>query len=74
MSKTVALADVDLPALLEEIVATKEEVVITKNGAPVVRVLPAVEKKPMTIEEIRKAVLHVGDVESPVLEWDPERW
>lgn len=75
MSKSVPVSDADFPTLIDEVAKTKEEIVITKDGEPVVRLIPAGPRRQMTLEEIRKSVLRVGDIEKPILgEWDMETW
>lgn len=72
MAKSVSAADVQrhLLDLLEE----HAEFVITKDGAPVARVVPIHEsRRRMTIEELRSSVRIVGDIVDPVDEWDVEQ-
>lgn len=74
MSKTVAVADADLPTLVEEVKKTREEIVITQDGMPVARMVPAVPRKPMTLEELRNSGRILGDIEEPILgSWDMEK-
>jgi prevent-host-death family protein len=74
MSKTVAVADANLIALVDEVKKTREEIVITQDGEPVVRLVPAAPRKTMTLEDLRNSVTFVGDVEDPIMEWDQEKW
>jgi prevent-host-death family protein len=62
-------------ALLDEVAATGQILIVTKRGKPVARILP-----PETTEDIRgflkSAFVHVGDVEDTGeawSDWDPEQ-
>jgi prevent-host-death family protein len=72
MSKTVAVAEIEanITALVDEVARTQEEIVITKDGEPVVRLVPANGRKRMTLEELRNSVTFIGDIMEPVEEWD----
>jgi prevent-host-death family protein len=75
MSKTVAVTDVDLATLIDEIAKTHEEIVITKDGTPVVRLVPATERRIVTLEDLRQSGKVLGDIEEPILgEWDTAKW
>lgn len=73
MTKVVAAGDATWSDILDD-VENNVEVVITKDGRAIARVIPAhAPRVPMTLEELRRSVLFVGDVETPVDEWDIER-
>jgi prevent-host-death family protein len=65
-------------ALLDEVAATGEELVVTKRGKPVARVVPAGVAGPglrarreRALDELRKDILFIGDVLSPTgEEWE----
>jgi prevent-host-death family protein len=58
--------------LLDEVARTGETLVVTKRGKPVARVAPVVDERP-TRESLRKSVLFMGDVVSPIDEpWDAD--
>jgi prevent-host-death family protein len=44
------------------------------SGTPVVPVIPMKARKRMTLDELRASGRIIGDIEEPILEWDPERW
>lgn len=57
--------------LMDEVAATGESVVITKNGKPVSRLVPYVEKPKSLFGMHRQAVEIRGDVVSPLeVEWE----
>jgi prevent-host-death family protein len=57
--------------LMDEVQATGEEVIITKRGKPVAKLVPF-EKRPATLFGIMKgSVKYMGDVISPIdVRWD----
>jgi prevent-host-death family protein len=58
-------------AILDEVAASKREVVITKRGRPVAKVVPLAESDPVPR---RGLIVRQGDLVSPVDErWDAER-
>ena len=58
-------------ALLDEVNETGEELVITKRGRPVARVLPA---RGADVSSLRGSVLWEGDIISPIEdEWNAAR-
>ena len=60
-------------SLLNEIARTKEEIVITKYGKPVARVLPFVTEKDRKMEgmNLKGCATYVGDIISPLdVEWE----
>jgi prevent-host-death family protein len=57
--------------LMDEVAATGESVVITKNGKPVSRLVPYVDKPKSLFGIHRGAVEITGDVVSPVeVDWE----
>ncbi|HVY60528.1 MAG TPA: type II toxin-antitoxin system prevent-host-death family antitoxin [Planctomycetota bacterium] len=59
--------------VLDEVAKTGEIVVITKRGKAVAQIGPVPADDAPTRESLRKAVLFLGDVESPIDEpWDAE--
>ena len=63
-------------SVMDEVKATREPVVITKNGRPVAKLVPA-ESEPKDIFGCLRGVMEiVGDVESPVIpleDWESLR-
>ena len=60
-------------ALMDEVNETGEEIVITKHGKPVSRLVPAEESKPQMWGRNRDQIRIVGDIMSPVVpaeEWE----
>ena len=59
--------------LMDEVAATGEEIVITKNGRPVSRLMPYREK-PNTLFGIdRGRIVILGDIVEPIdVEWEAE--
>jgi prevent-host-death family protein len=53
-------------ALMEEVRATKEPVLITKRGEPVAKLVPAEGSADNFIGRLQGIVKVVGDIESPV--------
>ena len=60
--------------LMDEVAESGEPILITKNGRPVSRLVPA-EKRPPTLFGLHRGSLSiVGDVVSPIdVEWDAAR-
>lgn len=63
-------------SVMDEVNATREPVVITKNGRPVAKLVPA-ESEPKDVFGCLRGVMEiVGDVESPVIpleDWESLR-
>ena len=60
-------------ALMDEVAETGEEILITKHGKPVSRLVPAENPKPQMLGRYRDQVRIVGDIISPALaaeEWE----
>ncbi len=59
--------------LMDEVAESGEEIVITKNGRPVSRLLPYREKPHSPFGRDRDIIQIVGDISEPVdVEWDAE--
>lgn len=57
-------------ALLDEVRDHQEEIIVTKRGKPVARVVPIEEKGRPSLAHM---VVFMGDVESPIdVEWEAE--
>ncbi len=56
--------------LMDEVAESGEEIVITKNGRPVSRLLPYREKPPSPFGRDRDIIQIVGDIEGPM----PAEW
>lgn len=70
MSRKVAIAEADLPALVDEVTKTQEEIVLTKDGTPVALVVPLSPSRGPMYGTIK----FTGDIESPIEDpWDAER-
>jgi prevent-host-death family protein len=58
-------------AVLDEVAASKREVLITKRGRPVAKVVPLTDAEPVPRAGL---IVHQGDLVSPVGEsWEAER-
>jgi prevent-host-death family protein len=61
-------------AVMKQVHATGEPVVVTKRGAPIVKVVPIRPEKDDIFGFLRDKVKFIGDVESPVpVEWEATR-
>ena len=59
--------------LMDEVAATGEEIVITKNGRPVSRLTPYREKPKTLFGVDRDKIVILGDIVEPIdVEWDAE--
>jgi prevent-host-death family protein len=58
--------------VMDEVQATSESVVVTKNGKPVVKLIPAVAQARDVFGCLAGVVEIVGDIEAPVA--DPKEW
>jgi prevent-host-death family protein len=57
--------------LMEDVRATREPLVITKRGKPVAKLVPAdVDDKDDFIGRLEGVFRVVGDIESPIDEWE----
>ncbi|MGD0090457.1 MAG: type II toxin-antitoxin system prevent-host-death family antitoxin [Planctomycetota bacterium] len=61
--------------LMDTVRDTGEEVVITKHGKPVAKLVPATKKKPRSLYGCMKgSVTYCGDIISPIdVEWEAEK-
>ena len=60
--------------IMDEVAATGESVVITKNGVPVAELIPASRRPKSLFGALKGAVTPLGDIVSPVdIEWDSLR-
>lgn len=57
--------------LMDDVAATGEELIITKHGKPVARLVPAKEERPLLFGSMKGTVKILGDIIEPV--WEP-RW
>jgi prevent-host-death family protein len=57
-------------ALMEDVRATREPIVITKRGKPVAKLVPADMKKDDWIGRLNGKMRIVGDIESPIDGWE----
>ena len=84
MSKTVAVADLaaNLEAVLDEVAQTREEVVVTRDGKEVAKVVPLAdmpledvrERRRRALEKLRGSVTVHGDIVAPLdEEWEANK-
>ena len=60
--------------IMDEVAATGEPVVITKNGVPVAQLVPAVRKLDTVVGALKGSVTILGDIISPIdVEWEVMR-
>ncbi|HUP48694.1 MAG TPA: type II toxin-antitoxin system prevent-host-death family antitoxin [Thermoanaerobaculia bacterium] len=60
--------------LMDEVDRTGEEIVITKNGRPVSKLVPVHERPKTLFGALRGSGKTVGDLVSPIdVEWEAER-
>lgn len=60
--------------LMDEVDTTGEEIIITKNGRPVSKLVPVHERPKTIIGAMRDSVVITGDILSPLgVEWDSDR-
>jgi len=60
--------------IMDEVAATGEPVLITKNGVPVTELRPAIKKPKTLFGAMKGSVLYMGDIISPIdEEWEAER-
>jgi prevent-host-death family protein len=57
-------------SLMEDVRSTREPLVITKRGKPVAKLVPADEDKDDFIGRLEGVFRVVGDIESPIDEWE----
>lgn len=60
--------------IMDEVAATGEPVIITKNGVPVTQLIPAKHKPESLFGFMKGSVTYIGDIISPVdVEWEVDR-
>ncbi len=60
--------------IMDEVAATGEPVVITKNGVAVAQLVPAVRKPDSVVGALKGSVTILGDIISPLdIEWEAMR-
>ena len=59
-------------ALMDEVQAKREALVITKRGKPVAKLVPVEQEKDDIFGFYKDKITHIGDVVSPAL--TPEEW
>ncbi|HJQ57544.1 MAG TPA: type II toxin-antitoxin system prevent-host-death family antitoxin [Vineibacter sp.] len=61
-------------AVLDEVAATGEPVIVTKNGKPVGQIVPAREKPKTLYGAMKGSVTILGDIVNPIEpDWDEDR-
>ena len=73
MSKTMKASEFKAKCLglIDEVAAKGEVVTITKNGKPLVRLVPIEEKPPSPFGILKDSIQITGDIMSPIdVEWD----
>ncbi len=62
--------------LMDEVAENGEEIVITKRGRPMARLVPCPRRKPIDFEEFfgadRDKIKILGDIISPIIDMEPE--
>ena len=59
--------------IMDEVAATGEPVIITKNGVPVAQLVPARLKPKSVFGSMKGSVTYIGDIISPIdVEWEAE--
>ena len=60
--------------IMDEVAATGETVVITKNGVAVAQLVPATRKPDSVVGALKGSVIILGDIISPIdVEWEAMR-
>ncbi len=73
MTKTMKASECKAKFLgvLDEVAATHERVIVTKNGKPVAEIVPFVEKPKSIIGALKGSVTIMGDLDEPTGEdWE----
>jgi prevent-host-death family protein len=73
MTKTMKASECKAKFLgvLDEVAATHERVIVTKNGKPVAEIVPFVEKSKSIIGALKGSVTIMGDLDEPTGEdWE----
>jgi len=64
-------------SLLDQVQKTRQEIVVTKRGRPVAKVVPVEEEEPQIWGRMKGTGIILGDIISPIdVEWEAEkgRW
>jgi len=56
--------------LMEDVRSTRQPLIITKRGKPVAKLVPVDSKKDDWIGRLKGVIKIVGDIESPIGEWE----
>jgi prevent-host-death family protein len=56
--------------LMEDVRSTRQPLVITKRGKPVAKLVPVGDEKDNFIGRLEGVIRIVGDIESPLDEWE----
>ena len=56
--------------LLDEVQQSRQEILITKRGKPVARLVPIDEEQPTIFGRMKGTVKIVGDIISPIDDWE----
>jgi prevent-host-death family protein len=60
--------------IMDEVAATGEPVLITKNGVPITQLIPARHRPETLFGALKGSILYMGDIISPIdEEWAAER-
>jgi prevent-host-death family protein len=60
--------------IMDEVAATGEPVLITKNGVPISQLIPAKRRPETLFGALKGSILYMGDIISPIdEEWAAER-
>ena len=60
--------------IMDEVAATGEPVIITKNGVPITQLIPAKRRPETLFGALKGSILYMGDIISPIdEEWAAER-
>ncbi|HVG22787.1 MAG TPA: type II toxin-antitoxin system prevent-host-death family antitoxin [Thermoanaerobaculia bacterium] len=76
MTKIVSVSDVEWPEILDDVQKHHVEIVVTRDGEPIAKVVPveAMPRRMRTLEELRGSVTFLGDIVEPLdEEWDVEK-
>ncbi len=57
-------------ALMEDVRSTRQPIMITKRGKPVAKLVPVASEKDDWIGRLKGVIKIVGDIESPIDEWE----
>lgn len=60
--------------LMDEVEATGGEIVITKRGKPVAKLMPVEKKRKSSFGCMKGTIEILGDIMEPVIPWDEEAW